>query len=126
MKQRVNILGEDLIGRLLLNSMSDRNVVNLIQEYMPERTEEEKKNPRNVPVILECKINGVEVDLVHGLKFWSDQIENMIERRASKKALDMIRGAGLYDVVDIMNSVKWQIIDKLEKAGYKVNEDDRY
>jgi hypothetical protein len=85
----------------------------------------EQTDKRHVHVHVEAVllINGVQVPFVDTLKRYDNQIDKAIDTLAQRKALEMVTLAGLKDLVDLGENVKYQIIDLMRSKGVKITLD---
>lgn len=65
-------------------------------------------------VDVQLLVNGVSVDIVKSLSEAWARLEAHFEERAKEKALEMIKGAGLKDMLDTIERAEWTIREKLE------------
>lgn len=81
---------------------------------------------RSFDVSVECTINGVPVDLVEALNAYLVRINAHYNDLATKRAVEIVTETGLNDLYETLQSMKWQVEDRIRAAGFEIPDDEDY
>lgn len=122
--EKINVIGEAAHERLMLNAAA-RLMKDNPEGWQKVRDSAEKgqQGERATYITVECRINGVEVPLMESLKEMLERTKEHYDEEATRRAVDIIKTSGLGKVYDTLNNLRYEIIKKIEEAGFTVPED---
>lgn len=111
--ERIDILEQNSTAIALLSAIS--NDKDLFKKMEVSRG--------RVDVVL--TMNGHEISFQKAIERVTEYREETINRRVAEKLESLMLGAGLKSIFDDLDSIKWQIRDKIEKMmGEKIEWSD--
>lgn len=129
--ETVNILDKPCTaGGLILEAVAEAGVAKLVADKTSHTAMKDARGKVICPVTVKCFVEGEEVDLIGSLdnllKRLEAYTEESIEKKAAEKAVKMITDAGLSDLANDLADIRFEVIDKIRAAGFKIRDEDHY